>query len=186
VEDFYESSKLKLHLQKALEQKEFVLYYQPKINLVSGEIVGVEALIRWAHPEKGMISPLDFIPVAEETDLILPIGEWVLRTACEQNKVWQDSGLPPMIMAVNLSARQLYHQNLVETIQQILIETELSPEYLELEITESMMMDVHHVLPIIHELKRIGVKISLDDFGTGYSSLYYLKEFPIDKIKIEG
>jgi len=147
--------------------------------------VGVEALIRWIHPERGIVSPLEFIPLAEETGMIISIGEWVLRTACIQNKEWQEAGLSPMIMAVNLSARQLYQPNLIELVQHILEETGLAPEYLELEITESMTMKVHQVLPILQELKRIGVYISLDDFGTGYSSLYYLKEFPIDKIKID-
>jgi EAL domain-containing protein (putative c-di-GMP-specific phosphodiesterase class I) len=128
---------------------------------------------------------LNFIPAAEETGLIIPIGEWVLRTDCKQNKVWQEAELPPMIMAVNLSARQLYQSNLVEKVQTIIVKTELAPEYLKLEITESMMMDVPRMLPILKELKRIGVRISLDDFGKGYGSFYHLKEFPIDKIKID-
>nr|WP_051331028.1 EAL domain-containing protein [Aneurinibacillus terranovensis] len=173
------------NLREALERQEFQLYYQPKLELASGTIEGVEALIRWEHPEKGLVSPAEFIPLAEETGLILPIGEWVLRTACKQNKAWQEASIPPMVMAVNLSARQLYQSNLVEKIQLILEETGLSPEYLELEITESIMMNVHHALNILKDLKRIGVQISLDDFGTGYSSLYYLKEFPIDTIKID-
>ncbi|WP_026692026.1 EAL domain-containing protein [Peribacillus kribbensis] len=176
---------LEMNLMKALKQKEFVLYYQPKLNLSSGKIMGVEALIRWEHPEKGTIPPKDFIPFAEESGLIIPIGEWVLHTACQQNKAWQEDGLPPLIMAVNLSARQLFQANIVDRIQFILKETGLSPEYLEIEITESMVMDVQSTLPILKELKRIGVRISLDDFGTGYSSLYYLKEFPIDIIKID-
>ena len=181
----YKTFKLEQTLKKALEKKEFRLYYQPKLDLVSGDIIGVEALVRWEHPEKGIISPLEFIPVAEETGLIIPIGEWVLRTACKQNVAWQDAGLPPRIMAVNLSARQLYQPNLVEMIQEILEETKLAPEYLELEITESMTMDVHNVLPILQDLKSIGIQISMDDFGTGYSSLYHLKEFPIDIVKID-
>ncbi|WEG13473.1 EAL domain-containing protein [Pullulanibacillus sp. KACC 23026] len=172
-------------LRLALEREEFLVHYQPKIHLVTGEIEGVEALIRWNHPEEGMISPEKFIPFAEQTGMILPIGEWVLRTACKQSKNWQEAGLPPMIMAVNLSASQFYQPNLVDMIEQVLEETELSPEFLELEITESMVMDVHKVFPILNDLKRIGVKISMDDFGTGYSSLYYLKEFPIDRIKID-
>lgn len=140
-------------------------------------------MIRWNHPVKGLVSPLDFIHVAEETGLILPIGEWVLRTACQQNKKWQDNGLPPIIMAVNISAKQLYHCSFVSTIKEIIEETGLSPKYLELEITESMMMDVQKALPIIRDLKRIGVRISLDDFGTGYSSLYYLKNFQLILLK---
>lgn len=173
------------NLKEALERREFRLYYQPKLDLNSGKMIGVEALIRWEHPEKGIIAPIDFIPLAEKTGMISLIGQWVLHTACKQNKEWQEAGLAPMVMAVNLSASQLYQLNFVEMVQQILEETGLSPKQLEFEITESMMMDVSSVLPIIRDLKRIGVQISLDDFGTGYSSLYYLKEFPIDKVKID-
>ena len=181
----YKTFKLEPNLKKALEKKEFRLYYQPKLDLVSGDIVGIEALIRWEHPEKGVISPLEFIPLAEETGLIIPIGEWVLRSACEQSVAWQKAGLHPMIMAVNLSASQLYQPDLIEKVQQILEETELLPEFLELEITESMMMNIQQALPILHNLKKLGVRISLDDFGTGYSSLSYLREIPIDIIKID-
>ncbi|WP_175074862.1 EAL domain-containing protein [Terribacillus sp. AE2B 122] len=177
--------KLKEELRHALDRDEFCLLYQPKLNLKTGRLCGVEALIRWEHPERGIISPLDFIPAAEETGMILPIGEWVLRTACEQNKAWQEEGLSPMIMAVNLSACQLFVDGLAEKVQSILDESGLAPEYLELEITESMTMDVDSVLPVLHKLKQIGVRISMDDFGTGFSSLYHLKEFPIDSIKID-
>nr|WP_106783628.1 EAL domain-containing protein [Lysinibacillus timonensis] len=173
------------NLRNALYNNEFTLYYQPKLNLVTGKIVGVEALIRWVHPEKGMISPLEFIPLAEKTGMIQPIGEWVLRTACEQLQAWREIGLPPMIVAVNLSASQLFQRDLVNKVQQILDETGVPPKYLELEITESMMMDIQKTLPIIHNLKKLGVCISMDDFGTGYSSLSYLKEIPIDKLKID-
>ncbi|MEC0304295.1 putative bifunctional diguanylate cyclase/phosphodiesterase [Terribacillus saccharophilus] len=172
-----------LHL--ALEREEFCLLYQPKLNLKTGKLCGVEALIRWEHPEQGIISPLDFIPAAEETGMILPIGEWVLREACMQNIAWQEQGLSCMIVAVNLSAPQLYQSDLAEKVQSILDESGLAPEYLELEITESMTMDVHSVLPVLHQLKQMGVRISMDDFGTGFSSLYHLKEFPIDSIKID-
>ncbi|MGV3465915.1 MAG: EAL domain-containing protein, partial [Heyndrickxia sp.] len=166
-------------------ENDFKLFYQPKVDLGTGKIKGVEALIRWFHKEKGIIPPIDFIPIAEESDLILSIGEWVIRTACEQIKEWQEAGFPPMIMAVNLSARQLYQPNLMENIRKILTDTRIDPNCLEIELTESMMMDVDHVLPILQQMKEIGIKISLDDFGMGYSSLYFLKEFPIDKIKID-
>ena len=145
----------------------------------------MEALIRWEHPEKGLIPPVEFISIAEDTGLIIPMGEWVLRTACLQNKKWMKAGLSPMVISVNLSVRQLYQPNLVDIVQQILKETKLAPEYLELEITESMMVDKDQALEVIKGLKRLGVQISLDDFGTGYSSLHYLNEFPIDKIKID-
>lgn len=172
-------------LRIALERNEFLLYYQPKVNLVTGKIEGVEALIRWNHPEKGLIPPLEFIPVAEENGLILPMGEWVLRTACIQNKRWMKSGVANIVMSVNLSVRQLYQPNLVDTVRQILKETKYPPELLELEITESMMMDKAKALDAISRLKKLGIQISLDDFGTGYSSLHYLQDFPIDKIKID-
>ncbi|WP_160722960.1 putative bifunctional diguanylate cyclase/phosphodiesterase [Bacillus sp. USDA818B3_A] len=182
---YNEEFELETNLSRAIKENEFELHYQPKLDLHTGKFSGVEALIRWRHPEKGMIFPMDFIPTAEKTGRILEIGDWVLYTACIQNKKWQEEGLPSWIMAVNLSAQQLYQPNLVEKIQDILNSTGLSPEYLELEITESMMVDVQKVLPIIKDLKGIGVRISLDDFGTGYSSLYYLKEFPIDVVKID-
>jgi diguanylate cyclase (GGDEF)-like protein/PAS domain S-box-containing protein len=175
----------KAALLQALENDEFYLLYQPKLQLRSGKVIGAEALLRWEHPIIGTISPLEFIPFAEETGLIRPIGEWVLRSACKQNKLWQEMGLEPLIMAVNLSASQLYQGDIAEKVENILKETELAPEYLELEITESMTMDVEFVLPMLRKLKQIGVSISLDDFGTGYSSLYHLKEFPIDTIKID-
>jgi diguanylate cyclase (GGDEF)-like protein len=172
-------------LRKALERDEFLIYYQPKLNIRTGEMIGMEALIRWNHPSSGMISPVKFIPLAEETGLIIPIGEWVLRTACAQNKAWQENGLPPLIVSVNLSVRQFYQPNLLEMISGILEETGLSPEYLEIEITETIMMNHHQALRVVKGLKKLGVRISLDDFGTGYSSFHYLKDFPIDNIKID-
>lgn len=176
---------LENELRKAIENEEFVLYYQPKFDIQFGDVIGMEALIRWKHHDKGLISPSKFIPLAEETGMIVQIGEWVLRTACSQMKALQDNGYPPMIISVNLSLRQFFQKDLIEMVKQVLNETELSPEFLELEITESMMIDTHHALGIVTELRNLGVLISLDDFGTGYSSLHYLKKFPINKIKID-
>ncbi|WP_066297160.1 EAL domain-containing protein [Bacillus sp. FJAT-29937] len=181
----FERLELEKGLQNAVDRDELFLHYQPKLSLTSGEIIGIEALLRWNHPKKGVISPAEFIPLAEESGLIIPIGEWVLRTACQQNKAWQDLGLSPVVISVNLSVRQLYQDNLVEVVKRILDETGLSPEFLELEITESMLMDIQHGIKVLKELKRIGVQLSLDDFGTGYSSLLHLKELPINKLKID-
>ncbi|MBI2353667.1 MAG: EAL domain-containing protein [Deltaproteobacteria bacterium] len=174
------------HLRRALEHEELLVYYQPKVNLRSGRISGMEALVRWQNPEMGMVLPSSFIPLAEETCLIEPIGEWVLRTACAQNKAWQDAGLPPLTMAVNLSPRQFRQNDIAGLFCRILQETGLDPCYLELEITESMVMhDVDRVMSILNELKGIGMYLTMDDFGTGYSSLSYLKRFPFDKLKID-
>ena len=173
-------------LHHALERNEFLLYYQPQVNLASGEICGVEALLRWQHPDIGLVAPLEFIPLAEETGLIIPIGEWVLRTACAQNKAWQETGLRALPVAVNLSGRQFTQHALVQTITQVLHETGLSPHSLELEITEStLILDIQDSLAILNELSELGINISIDDFGTGYSSLSYLKRFPITSIKID-
>jgi diguanylate cyclase (GGDEF)-like protein/PAS domain S-box-containing protein len=176
---------METHLHRALERNEFVLHYQPQINLESGEVCGIEALIRWNHPDLGFVSPGDFIPLAEETGLIVPIGKWVLYTACKQAKEWQDKGLPPLCVAVNLSARQFYEADLVQMVCGVLKETKLDPKYLELEITESITMDVDRSIKILTDLKKLGIEISIDDFGTGYSSLAYLKKFPVDKLKID-
>lgn len=172
-------------LRKALERNEFQLFYQPQMNLQTNRMIGVEALIRWVHPEKGMVSPCEFIPLAEETGLIIPIGEWALRTACKQNKIWQDAGLPRVTVSVNISAKQFFQSNLAEVVENALNESGLEPKYLELEITESMTMDVERSISTLLDLKKIGVNVSIDDFGTGYSSLNYLKRFPIDKLKID-
>lgn len=180
----YEKLKIQNELYKALEAEQFILYYQPKIDIASKQLVGVEALLRWQHP-KGMVPPMKFISILEETGLIIPIGEWILREACRQNKSWQDQGYPPISISVNLSTRQFYQQNLISMVSSILAETGMSAKYLELEITESMTMDVDLASNILHELKELGVKVSIDDFGTGYSSLYYLKKFPIDGLKID-
>jgi len=172
-------------LRKALEREELELYYQPKLDLRSDQVVGMEALLRWKSAQFGFVSPLKFIPLAEETGLILPIGEWVLRTACQQNKAWQDAGYPAMRVAVNLSARQ-FEEDLVAMVARVLEETGLDPAHLELEITESITMNnKHRVVEKLHALKRLGIHIGMDDFGTGYSSLSYLKKFPIDTLKID-
>ncbi|QBP42599.1 EAL domain-containing protein [Paenisporosarcina antarctica] len=180
-----ENLKLEMDLYKAIDMKEFMLHYQPQFHLSTGEYIGNEALIRWNHPKRGLVSPLHFIPIAEETGLIIPIGEWVLKTACAQNKAWQMAGFPPIVVSVNLSSRQFAQTNLVEVVERILAETKLDAKYLDLEITESMTMDVDRTISILQALKKLGVKISIDDFGTGYSSLSYLKEFPIDCLKID-
>ncbi|WP_333104661.1 MULTISPECIES: EAL domain-containing protein [unclassified Microcoleus] len=181
-----EDLNLENHLYKALKKSEFVLYYQPQINLKTGKIVGMEALIRWEHPERGLIPPDRFIPLAEETGLICQIDEWVMRTACLQNRAWQLQGLPPMRIAVNLSARQFLQPHTVQIIAEILSETKLNPEYLEIEITESIAMtDVSFTVSVLQQLQDMGIHISLDDFGTGYSSLWSLKNFPLNNLKID-
>jgi EAL domain-containing protein (putative c-di-GMP-specific phosphodiesterase class I) len=178
---------LESHLRRALERDELVLHYQPQIDLRTGKIVGAEALIRWKHPEWGMVSPAKFIPLAEETGLIVPISEWVLRSACAQNVAWQQMGLPPIRVAVNLSGRHLSkHAELVKQVANTLEATGLAPELLELELTESILMeDVEAAIETLEQLSAMGVKLSIDDFGTGYSSLSYLKRFPIDTLKID-
>lgn len=173
-------------LRQALEEGQFVLHYQPQHDLATGELVGVEALLRWNHPERGMIPPADFIPLAEETGLIVPIGDWVLRTACAQSRTWRQAGLPPMRMAVNISPRQFRLANLSSRVQEILQETGLEPNALELEITEGMIMnDLEAAIETMQELGKMGVSLVIDDFGTGYSSLGYLKRFPIAGLKID-
>ncbi|WP_058306095.1 sensor domain-containing protein [Gracilibacillus massiliensis] len=172
-------------LRKAIKRKEFSLFYQPQIDTKSQQIYGVEALIRWNSRELGMISPAEFIPLAEESGLIVPIGEWVIREACQQVKKWQDKNLPLFPVSVNLSIRQFYQSDLIPMVRNILEETGIEPHYLELEITESMAMEADTATIILQELKNVGVKIAMDDFGTGYSSLSYLKKFPIDHLKID-
>ncbi len=177
---------LENRLHHAWERGEFLVYYQPKVNINTGKITGMEALVRWQSPELGFVSPVKFIPIAEENGLIVPIGEWVLRTACRQNKAWLDAGLPPMRIAVNISARQLQQPDLVEMVAQVLAETKLESGFLELEITETTaMQNVDFTREILKKLNTMGVRIAIDDFGTGYSSLNYLKKFPIQTIKID-
>ncbi|EKN64606.1 EAL domain-containing protein [Schinkia azotoformans] len=176
---------LENHLHHALQRNELRLVYQPQVDIGTGQIQGVEALLRWHHPSYGFISPAEFIPIAENTGLIIPIGEWVLRTACRQIKEWHDQGLSFLQIAVNLSSRQFYSQDLIETVKGILLETGLPPGDLELEITESMMMNMEHASKTLQDLKHLGCKIAIDDFGTGYSSLNYLKHLPIHRLKID-
>jgi diguanylate cyclase (GGDEF)-like protein len=173
-------------LRRAQERKEFVLYYQTKVDLKTGAIVGVEALLRWIHPERGLILPDLFIPLAEETGLIVQIGEWVLREACTQNRAWQHEGLRPITVSVNVSARQFRQDILVKSVSRILAETGLDPSHLEMELTESMIMhNAEAAIDTLRQLTALGVKLSVDDFGTGYSSLSYLKNLPIDTLKID-
>ncbi|AOZ92664.1 sensor domain-containing protein [Paenibacillus crassostreae] len=181
------AKKLKIEgdLRRALDQNQFVLYYQPKVDMVSSKIVGMEALIRWNHPELGLVPPMEFIPIAEETGLIIPIGEWVMRTACRQLKEWHEAGYNQMSIAVNISLRQFIQNDLHEVIKRILEETDLLSEFLELEITESIAHDAKQTIRILNRIKSLGVKISIDDFGIGYSSLSYLSQFPIDRLKID-
>ena len=176
---------LQHEIKKALQNGEFLLYYQPQYDLATGRIVGLEALVRWKHPERGLVPPGEFIPAAEESGLIVPLGEWVLQEACRQNKSWQDAGMTPIPVAVNLSFRQFMQRNLIRNIAGILKKTELDPSYLELEITESITMDVERASSFLRELADLGVGISIDDFGTGYSSFHYLRNFPIGSLKID-
>ncbi|WP_102344791.1 EAL domain-containing protein [Bacillus sp. Marseille-P3661] len=175
---------MEMELHRALERQQLTLYYQPKVNLKTGKIVGVEALLRWIHPELGFIYPETFIPIAEETGLIIPIGEWVLTAACQQNKMWQQQGFSTII-SVNLSARQFSQVDILTTIKTVLSETNLEPHYLELEITESMAADNEYAIHTLLELKKLGVRISIDDFGAGFSSLNRLKKIPLDTLKID-
>jgi diguanylate cyclase (GGDEF)-like protein len=177
---------LESQLRHALERDELRLFYQPQIDVRTGRLLGMEALLRWQHPERGLLPPGEFIALAEETGLIVPIGEWVMRTGCAQNKAWRDRGLGEMTVAVNISARQFHRQDLPALVARALAQTGLSPDGLELEITESVsMQDVERTTTVLTELKTMGVKLSVDDFGTGFSSLNYLKRFPIDKLKID-
>lgn len=177
---------LQAALRQALRENEFILYYQPKLDLKTGSLAGLEALIRWNHPTLGLIDPLQFIPSAEETDLILEIGEWALREACHTNKTWQNEGYQPLIVAVNLSPKQFYNPELNTTIKQVLLESGLDPCYLELELTEMTVLDdIPKVTRILYQLHRLGLTVALDDFGTGHTSISYLKNFPLNTVKID-
>ena len=178
---FVESS-----LRRALKLGEFLLYYQPQIDLVSGAMTGAEALIRWQDPQLGIILPAQFVPVAEESGLIVPIGRWVLREACWQVRKWQEAGLATVPVSVNISAAEFRHKDFLAGVAQILAETGLAPHFIELELTESILMhDATSSASVLAALKAMGMKLAIDDFGTGYSSLSYLKRFPIDTLKID-
>ncbi len=180
-----ETMKLTNHLYRALEREELVLHYQPQVNTITGDIIGFEALLRWNLSELGMVAPADFIPIAEKTGLIIPIGKWVIETACRQNKAWQDMNLIHVPMAVNLSVKQFVDNSIVDIVSGILEETGIEPKYLELEITESILMkEIVFISATLNSLNQLGVRISIDDFGTEYSSLNYLKQLPLDRIKI--
>jgi len=181
-----EHLELESDLRHALERGEFLLHYQPQVDIKSGKIIGAEALIRWQHPDRGMISPAVFIPVAEDIGLIGPIGEWVLHTACAEAKAWQLAGLPSVRVAVNVSGRQISNDHVVDKVVAALKGSNLAPEFLEIEVTESVVMrDATRAISTLNALKNLGVALSIDDFGTGYSSLGYLKRFPLDKLKID-
>ncbi|MFS8119475.1 MAG: putative bifunctional diguanylate cyclase/phosphodiesterase [Microcoleus sp.] len=173
-------------LRNALKRSEFEVYYEPQIEIKTGKIIGAEALVRWNHPERGRVSPGEFIPMAEEMGLISPLGEWVLETACRQTKAWQIEGLPPLRISVNLSARQFDKKNLTERVSQILRETNLDPKCLELELTEGLILqDEMAATQAFTIWREMGIRIAIDDFGTGYSSLSYPKRFAFDAIKID-
>ncbi len=177
---------LETELQHALKNDEFMLYYQPKVSLPSGQIVGMEALLRWKNPRLGLLTPDKFLSILEDTRLIIPVGEWVIRTACQQNKLWQDAGLIHTRISVNVSASQFRDKSLVKIVREILNEAGLEPRFLELELTEDLLIeDTYGAIEMMNELKEIGVFLSIDDFGSGYSSLNYLNQFPVDILKID-
>nr|HPH54995.1 GGDEF domain-containing phosphodiesterase [Smithella sp.] len=177
---------IETNLRHAMERNEFYLDYQAKLDLQTRAITGVEALLRWNNPYLGLVAPTQFIPIAEETGMIIPIGRWVIKTACMQNVAWQKQGLPPVCMSVNLSLRQLMYENFAEDVKTILNETRMASELLELEITESTVMhNPKRLVPILSKLKKMGIRMAIDDFGTGYSSLAQIKNFPINTLKVD-
>jgi diguanylate cyclase (GGDEF)-like protein/PAS domain S-box-containing protein len=177
---------LESNLRGALERSEFVVHYQPQVTIPDFHLIGMEALVRWRHPSLGLLYPCDFVPVAEDSGLIIALGEWVMRNACLQNKAWQDAGLAPMRLSVNFSARQFQQPAFINSVAEILKETNLDPRWLELEITESSIMkEPDQAIEKLHELKLMGIRVAIDDFGTGYSSLAYLKRLPVQTIKID-
>ncbi|WLV25565.1 EAL domain-containing protein [Aciduricibacillus chroicocephali] len=173
-------------MQKAIEHDQFHIDYQPKMDLASNKLIGMEALVRWKHPELGLIPPNKFIPLAEDCGLIMKLGEWVLRHSCEQNKKWQDKGYEPIVVSVNLSPYQVMHPAIVQRIKDVLADTGMNPKWLELEVTESIFTNVDHASGVLQELRDLGIQISIDDFGTGYSSFSYIKNLPVDTLKIDA
>jgi diguanylate cyclase (GGDEF)-like protein len=182
----YERMTLETDLRMALERNEFELFYQPQVLLSTGKVVGNEALIRWRHPVRGLLPPIHFIEIIEESGLIVPIGKWVIEEACRQQMIWMKMGLEPMCMSVNISAMQFYQSDFCEMLKSIVLDSGIQPEHLELELTESVCMhDVASVLNPLQELHEFGIKLAIDDFGTGFSNLSYLNKFPIDRLKID-
>lgn len=176
---------LETELREAIKKNELFLCFQPELDVKQDKIVAVEALVRWHHPTKGVILPLTFIPLAEETGLIIPLGEWVLRMACKQNKAWQEAGLPPVRVAVNITNLQIRQLDFVKKVKQILKETKLDPKYLELELSENSIINDIESINTFYQLKKLGVSLAIDDFGTGYSSLSYLRKMPLNRLKID-
>jgi predicted signal transduction protein with EAL and GGDEF domain len=181
-----ERQSIEAGLHSALDRREFELLYQPKMNLQTGDVIGAEALIRWRHPDRGLIEPARFVPIAEDCGLIRPIGRWVVHEACRQARAWQDAGLPPVPVSVNVSAVEFRNTGFLKNIVDILNETGLDPRYLEIELTESVLMaHVGSTTSVLRALKTLGVQLAIDDFGTGWSSLSYLSHFPIDALKVD-
>jgi EAL domain-containing protein (putative c-di-GMP-specific phosphodiesterase class I) len=182
-----ESLEYELGLRQALQNREFLVYYQPRVNTATGTVTGAEALLRWQHPRRGLVMPESFIPLLEDTGLVIPVGEWILQQACLQGRRWQDAGHDSLGVSVNLSMKQFRAGTLLNSVRQALEQSGLPPRSLELEITETVLVDdAEQALDLMRELKQIGVTLSIDDFGTGYSSLNYLRRFPIDLLKIDG
>ncbi|MFS0820353.1 putative bifunctional diguanylate cyclase/phosphodiesterase [Bacillus sp. 1P02SD] len=173
-------------LRNAIKEEQFYLEYQPKLNISTNQLIGMEALVRWKHPELGTIPPGKFISLAEETGLIVPLGEWIFRESCRQMKKWQENGYQSLVISVNVSIRQLEDPHFIKTVKKILKETDLDPKWLEIEVTESVFMDVNDAASVLEEIRQLGIQISIDDFGTGYSSLSYLKHLPIDTLKVDA
>jgi diguanylate cyclase (GGDEF)-like protein len=185
-EDFRELMSLESELKRAIKKNELLLHYQPRIDLQSGSVMSMEALVRWQKPDQGLVSPGKFIPMAEDTGLIVPMGTWVLRTACMQNKKWQEMGISPLIISVNISVKQFQQEDFLDIVISALNESALAPQFLELEITENLLMQgTEHTIYMLYELRKMGVRLSMDDFGTGYSSFSYLRRFPLDVLKID-